>query len=343
MRLPRPSQSFLRHSRRALAVLLLALSLPTLAAAAPAAPAFEVVALGVEGGLHDGNLSAWLARASGDRQALLLDAGSVLPGIERALQRGTLQPPATADAALSPAGQVLRAGIAGYFISHPHLDHVGGLLIAATDDSRKPIYGLASTLDALSSDYFNWSAWPNFADRGSAPLGQYRLEAHPPGHWFAIAGTSLHGLLLPLQHDRMTSSLLLLRSGDAYLAYFGDTGPDQPQHSDALATAWELLAPLARQGQLKGVLIEASYPDAVPADKLFGHLTPHWLLLELHALAARAGGDQALHDLPVVVTHIKPSLKAGVDPRALIEQQLQAGNDLGVRFLLPRQGDRLTF
>lgn len=343
MPLPCPSLSFLRRSRRALALLLLGWAASAVAAPPPAPPAFELVALGVEGGLHDGNLSAWLARAHGDRQALLLDAGSVLPGIQRALQRGTLQPPAPDDAALSPAGQVLRDGIAGYFISHPHLDHVGGLLIAATDDSRKPIYGLASTLDALSSDYFNWSAWPNFADRGSAPLGQYRLEAHPPGQWFAIAGTSLHGLLLPLQHDRMTSSLLLLRSGDAYLAYFGDTGPDQPQHSGALAAAWELLAPLARQGQLKGMLIESSYPDGVPADKLFGHLTPQWLLQELHVLAARAGGGQALRGLPVVVTHIKPSLKAGVDPRGLIGRQLQDGNDLGVRFVLPQQGDRITF
>ena len=306
--------------------------------------AFELVALGVQGGLQNGDLSAWLARASGEDHYLAMDAGTLLPGIERALRRGALGPPPTPDAIAVAAGQVLRDRIAGYFISHPHLDHVAGLLIASTDDSRKPIFGLASTLDALSRDYFNWSAWPNFADRGPPPaLGKYRLRAQPPGQWFNIDGTALQGLLLPLQHDRMTSSLVLLRHQGAYLAYFGDTGADAVQHSTRLSEAWRQLAPLARTGTLRAVVIETSFPDDVPDAQLYGHLTPHWLLHELHVLATQAGGPQALRGLPVVVTHIKPSLQAGRDPRALIAAQLQAGNDLGVVFLFPRQGDRFSF
>lgn len=315
-----------------------------LASAGTERTAFDVVAVGVEGGLHDGNLSAWWVRARDDRRALLMDAGSVLPGIDRALQRGTLQPPTPADSSRSPAGQVLREGLAGYFISHPHLDHVAGLLIAATDDRRKPVYGLASTLDALSRDYFNWSAWPNFSDRGTPPaLGQYSLRPQPPGRWFPIESTSLQGLILPLQHDRMTSSLLLVRNHDAYLAYFGDTGADALQHSSRMAEAWQRLAPLVRAGTLRALLIETSFPDDVADAQLYGHLTPRWLLRELHALAAQAGGRDALRGLPVVIGHIKPSLLAGRDPRALIAGQLQAGNDLGVLFVLPQQGDRLTF
>ncbi|MFT4247306.1 MAG: 3',5'-cyclic-nucleotide phosphodiesterase [Pseudomonas sp.] len=306
-------------------------------------PAFELVALGVQGGLQDGDLSAWLARAPQDEHYLALDAGTLLPGIQRALQRGAFGPPPAAAQATA-AGQVLRERITGYFVSHPHLDHVAGLLIAATDDTRKPIYGLPSTLQALSDDYFNWSAWPNFADRGTAPaLGQYALRDEPPGQWFAIEGTSLQGLLLPLRHDRMTSSLLLVRSGDAYLAYFGDTGADAVQHATRLAAAWRRLAPLVRAGTLRALVIEVSYPDDVPDSRLYGHLTPRWLLRELRALATQAGGGDALRGLPVVVTHIKPSLQAGRDPRALIEAQLRAGNDLGIAFVLPRQGDRLVF
>ncbi|MET1025142.1 MAG: 3',5'-cyclic-nucleotide phosphodiesterase [Pseudoxanthomonas sp.] len=328
--------------------LLSSLFAPVLCLFACAAPAqasrpeggFEVVALGVAGGLDDGNLSSYLVRTPGDTHYVGLDAGTVLPGIARALERG-----AFADAPPSQTqtrqGQVFRDLIAGYFISHAHLDHVEGLLIAATDDTgHKPIYGLAPTLDSLSRDYFNWTAWPNFADRGAAPaLGRYRLIEAVPGQWFQIPGTTLSASVYPLSHDRLTSSMILLRAGQAYYAYFGDTGPDAlsgGQHR--LADLWKVLAPLVRTHQLKGLQIEASMPDDVADAQLFGHLTPAWLLKELGALASVAGGQQPLRDLPVIVGHIKPSLSAGRDPRSLVRQQLTDGNRLGVRFVFPEQG-----
>jgi 3',5'-cyclic-nucleotide phosphodiesterase len=304
---------------------------------------FELVALGVAGGLDDGNLSSYLLRAPGDTHYIGLDAGTMLPGIARALDNG-----AFADAPPSPSqtrqGQVFRDLIAGYFISHAHLDHVEGLLIAATDDTgHKPIYGLAPTLDSLSRDYFNWTAWPNFADRGAAPaLGRYRLTEAVPGQWFQIPGTELSACVYPLSHDRLMSSVILLRAGQAYYAYFGDTGPDAlsgGQHR--LADIWQVLAPLVRAHQLKGLQIEASMPNDIADAQLFGHLTPAWLLKELDALASAAGGDRPLQGLPVVVGHIKPSLSAGRDPRTLVRQQLADGNRLGVRFVFPEQGDTL--
>lgn len=311
--------------------------------AGPSTASFELVALGVAGGLDDGNLSAYLLRAEGDRRYLALDAGSVLPGIDKALAQGGFGDAGPAGA-LSPRGHVFTDLIAGYFISHAHLDHVAGLLIAATDDAgHKPIYGLASTLETLGRDYFNWQAWPNFTDRGAAPaLGRYLLTEAVPGQWFEIPGTSLSASVYPLWHDRLTSSMILLRAGDAYYAYFGDTGPDAlsgGQHR--LADIWQVLGPLARAGRLKGLQIEVSMPDDVADAQLFGHLTPTWLLRELGALAAASGGPQSLQGLPVVVDHIKPSLRAGRDPRSLIREQLVAGNRLGVKFLFPEQGQTL--
>ncbi|WDS35776.1 3',5'-cyclic-nucleotide phosphodiesterase [Pseudoxanthomonas sp.] len=335
-----------RHPSLRVAVLLLGMLLGTSAALAQAPQAsggFELVALGVNGGLDDGNLSSYLVRAKGDTRYLALDAGSVLPGIGRALEHGAFAD-AGPSGAETPRGQVFRDLIAGYFISHAHLDHVQGLLIAATDDTgHKPIYGLPPTLDTLSRDYFNWTAWPNFADRGPAPaLGRYRLTEAVPGQWFNIPGTSLSASVYPLWHDRLTSSMVLVRSGDAYFAYFGDTGPDAlsgGQHR--LADIWQVLAPLVRAHALKGMLIEASFPNDLPDAQLFGHLTPAWLQRELDALAAAAGGQAPLKGLPVLIGHIKPTLQAGRDPRALIARQLQDGNHLGVRFLLPEQGESL--
>lgn len=308
---------------------------------APAPAAFEVVALGVAGGLDDGNLSAYLVRAPGAGRYLALDAGTLLPGIARAAAQGAFADAPASGQGLDRAGLVLREQVAGYFISHAHLDHVAGLLIASTDDTGpKPVYGLPQTLDTLSQDYLNWQAWPNFADRGPAPaLGRYQLRDTAPGQCFAVAGTGLSGCVHPLWHDRVVSSMVLLQAGGAYYAYFGDTGPDALSGGGhRLAQVWAVLAPLVRSGALKGLQIEVSYPDDVPDAQLFGHLTPAWLLRELHALAAAAGGPRALAGVTVVVDHIKPSLAAGRDPRALIAAQLAAGNDLGVRFVLPEQG-----
>jgi 3',5'-cyclic-nucleotide phosphodiesterase len=321
--------------RRVLAML--GLVLTSAGAHAAELPRFEVVALGVAGGIGSDNLSGYLMRAQGDTRYLALDAGTLVSGIDRARALGSLK---------GSTGEILHDGIAAYFISHGHLDHVAGLLIASPEDhGNKPVYGLASTLDVLSRDYFNWEAWPNLSDRGKAPaLGWYHLVDETPGTWFPVQGTSMSAQLLPLSHDSVVSSMILLRAGDAYYAYFGDTGPDALAHDKHdLADAWKVLAPLVRSHALKGLQIEVSFPNDVPDAKLFGHLTPAWLLRELQALAEASGGANSLRGLTVVVDHIKPSLDPARDPRALIAAQLAAGNSLGVRFQFPSQGQRLAF
>ena len=46
----------------------------------------------------------------------------------------------------SVIGHVLKSEIKGYLISHAHLDHVQGLVIASPDDSNKTIYSLPSVV-----------------------------------------------------------------------------------------------------------------------------------------------------------------------------------------------------
>jgi len=71
---------------------------------------------------------------------------------------------------------------------------------------------------------------------------------------------------------------------------------------------------------------------------LFGHLTPKWVLSSLRELDQSAGG-KALKDLPIVVSHIKYSLTREQPQKKMLEE-LQADNDLGVRFIDPQQGSR---
>jgi 3',5'-cyclic-nucleotide phosphodiesterase len=90
-------------------------------------PRFTVVVLGAQGGIVSDDLSAYLVASAGHDDFVCLDAGSVFTGLERAAALGSLGPGARADTAL-------RERIRGYLISHPHLDHLVGLLLAAPDD-----------------------------------------------------------------------------------------------------------------------------------------------------------------------------------------------------------------
>ena len=45
----------------------------------------------------------------------------------------------------------------------------------------------------------------------------------------------------------------------------------------------------------------------------------------------------------MVISHVKYSLKTGPSPQEEILKELEAGNDLGVRFIVPEQGDAWRF
>lgn len=312
--------------------------------ASQAIAGFDVVALGVHGGVEEGNLTSYLIRSDDQKLYLGLDAGSVLPGISKALEKGVF-PQVTAEnaAPYTPQGAVFRNLIGGYFISHGHLDHLAGLIISSPEDSKKPIYGTADTIGTLRQHYFNGKVWPNFTDAGSGlRIGTYRLNAPRPAQRFSVGLTGLDGIIYPLSHGGTPSSMILLSRQKESFAYFGDTGPDAVEKSNNLATVWQVLGGEVKAKRLKGMIIETSYPDGVADGKLFGHLTPEWLLKELKALETASGGKGSLNGLTVIISHVKPSLKAGADPEKEIMQQLEQGNDLGVKFVRMQQGDKLA-
>ncbi|THD55797.1 3',5'-cyclic-nucleotide phosphodiesterase [Enterobacteriaceae bacterium ML5] len=311
--------------------------------ASQAMAAFDVVALGVNGGVEEGNLTSYLVRSDDQKLYLGLDAGSVMPGIRKALEKGSF-PQVTAEnaAPLTPQGAVFRNLIGGYFISHGHLDHLAGLIIGSPEDSKKPIYGTADTIGTLRQHYFNGRVWPNFTDSGSGlRIGTYRLNLQRPEQRFSLGLTGLDGNIYPLSHGGTSSSMILVSRNNQSFAFFGDTGPDEVEKSKNLDTVWRVLGSEIKAKRLKGLIIETSYPDDVPDSKLYGHLTPHWLLKELASLQQHAGGDGSLKDLTVIISHVKPSLKAGADPEKEIMAQLDKGNNLGVKFVRMQQGDRL--
>jgi 3',5'-cyclic-nucleotide phosphodiesterase len=254
---------------------------------------FKIVPLGVKGGIDESNLSAYMIAPQGSSHYACLDAGTLHYGIEKAVENKVFN---------VPAEQVLRRYIKSYLISHSHLDHLAGLIINSPEDTSKNIYALADCIETFKTRYFTWKSWANFGDEGETPqLKKYHYKILEPGAETLLTNTEMQVKAFPLSHSNLTSTAFLVSHGDNYVLYLGDTGPDEVEKSHNLETLWQAVAPLIKEKKLKAIMIEVSFPDEQPDKTLFGHLTPHWLMKEMHQLERSAG---SLAGFKLVVTHV---------------------------------------
>ncbi|PHH60674.1 hypothetical protein CDD81_1360 [Ophiocordyceps australis] len=170
------------------------------------APVLHVVVLGAGGGPQESNITAMLVRSVSQHWAkgsvVAVDAGIHLSAIARLIgesssPRSSPQsqdddvPPRLAHGPLqglplpcrsveANAAHVVRTLVDTYLITHPHLDHISGLVVntAGLSASRpKKIAGLPSTIQALKNHIFNNIIWPNLSDEnnGAGLLTYLRL------------------------------------------------------------------------------------------------------------------------------------------------------------------------
>lgn len=66
---------------------------------------------------------------------------------------------------------------------------------------------------------------------------------------------------------------------------FGDVEGDSVSMNPRNLRIWQEAAPKVATGKLKAILIECSYDDSRPVDRLFGHLAPSFLVQEMAVLA----------------------------------------------------------
>jgi 3',5'-cyclic-nucleotide phosphodiesterase len=66
---------------------------------------------------------------------------------------------------------------------------------------------------------------------------------------------------------------------------FGDVEPDSVSLSPRNRQVWQEAGPKIAAGKLVAIFIECSYDDSQCVDRLFGHLTPRYIIEELTALA----------------------------------------------------------
>ena len=307
---------------------------------------FSAVVLGAGGGPREDDISSYLLFPAGaPGEAIALDAGSLTTGIRRADEFGNLWDfRVPADSNLTREGYIYQS-INAYLLSHAHLDHTAAHFLNSPVDvygAKKPIMALQATIDDISSDIYNWRSWPDFVS-----LGTYEYAVLEPGAVTPIPGTTMSVEGYPVSHGApYESTAFIVHSGDHCVLYIGDNGPEGVEGTGLLTAVWERVAPLIATGSLVGMFLETSYAEGRPDSLLFGHLTPSWLMAELHTLAQLVAPHDpygALAGLPVVVTGIKPVFQSVEPPRLAIERQLEGLNDLGIDFVFPTQGMRIDF
>lgn len=292
-------------------------------------PAFQLVPLGVKGGIDESNLSAYLLAPVGTNDFICLDAGTVYAGIEKAVSNQVFTVPALT---------VLQDYIKGYLISHAHLDHISGLIISSPADASKTIYATNECMKMMQNHYFNGETWANFGDEGPGyQIKKYHFQTLVLQKEIPISNTTMAVKAFPLSHvNPFESTAFLIKNDSDYVLYLGDTGPDAIENSTDLKNLWKEIAPLIKSRKLRAICIETSFPNEQSDQSLFGHLTPKWLMKEMAELSDLTG-KKALQGFKIIITHLKPPTES----IEKIKKQLEAGNVLEMELIFPEQGRRI--
>ena len=110
---------------------------------------------------------------------------------------------------------------------------------------------------------------------------------------------------------------------------FGDVEPDSISLSPRNQQIWQEAAPKIAAGKLTAIFIECSYDDSQSVDRLFGHLTPRFIVEEMTSLAGEV-------NLAKMSGFHRPEAKNGSTPR---ESVGPIGSDKKKR---KREGDEMT-
>jgi ribonuclease BN (tRNA processing enzyme) len=190
------------------------------------------------------------------------------------------------------------------FITHAHLDHIGGLPFFAVNitSNKAPSVEIASTkanLNAISRHLMSGALWPDFTrikNFGGNPV--YKYTEMSRNRWHKIGGFNVKPV--QVRHTVPADGLIFGKNG-RYAVYTGDT----KQTSSLWAEARKL------GKKLKAVMIEVAYPNALSGlAEASGHLVPKTAELELKKLGSLRPKVFAIHMKPEYISKLKKELKA---------------------------------
>lgn len=176
------------------------------------------------------------------------------------------------------------------FITHSHLDHVGGIPLMADavfERISEPVtlYGRRETLDALREHVFNWVMWPDFTQLPAAERPVLRYRAMEPGDVVHVGGRAVE--MMEVNHAVPAAGYRVQSAAGRAFAFSGDTTTND--------TFW---AALNRHGSLDLLIVESAFADQ---DLDLCHKARHYCPKLLAADLAKLQ-----HRPTVCLTHLKP-------------------------------------
>lgn len=282
-------------------------------------PAFDLFVIGTGGGPNETNLSGYLLKAhenSWSDGIVGVEAGSGLGALKNLLEKKSKNPFASTANEPGPSAAEIYSYIRTYLISHAHLDHVLSLVLVAGSFSgpRKYIRGSRECLEDLQSIFKPSRIWPNLASWNPEDADHLYLYDPIPSAVDQAHGKSektaqnesrliqessielykpLHGPLsvymLPISHGpSYGSSAFFVRHNklNREFLFFGDVEPDALAETPRISAVWQAAAPKIVSGVLSAIFIECSWPTGRPVEKIYGHMTPEYLVGELQVLAS---------------------------------------------------------
>lgn len=207
-----------------------------------------------------------------------------------------------------PAGQ---AQIRHVLISHTHIDHIASLplLIDNTFEAGREaltVLGSPTVLEGLRRHVFNDQVWPDLVRLSRPGTSFLTFQTLEPGTTIELDGLEI----TPVAVDHLVPTLgFVVADRGASVVISSDTGP-----TEAL---WQTAN---TRSDLKGVFLEATFPDALGAlATASGHLTPALFAQEVAKLASQPR---------LVAVHIKPRYRVQVveELRALGLPNLEIGS-----------------
>ncbi|CAI4039049.1 hypothetical protein SMKI_07G0160 [Saccharomyces mikatae IFO 1815] len=226
-------------------------------------------------------------------------------------------------------------GITDYYITHPHLDHISGLVVNSPsiyeqeNTKKKTIWGLSHTIEALQKHVFNDLIWPDLTAERSEKLKLKFLNSREVQKctifpWDVIPFKVHHGVGVRTGTPVYSTFYIFRdRKSKDCVIVCGDVEQDRRECGESLLEEfWSYVAENIPLAHLKGILVECSCPLSSKPEQLYGHLSPIYLIDELSSLNTLYNSSKGLSGLNVIVTHVKAT-PAKRDPRLTILEELR--------------------
>ena len=283
------------YCRTLAALSICAAALAVTPAEAAQAPAFDVVVLGGDWAVSPRTTSSFLIIPRRRRHAgIALDAGTLPRRNPRGTREGARSRTCVSTTRgddLTPEGRVLQHYIRRRLVTHAHLDHVTGLILNSTDDTRRNTIVALPRRSTSCTARLQLEALGELHHRGTAPaLSRHTLQPLASGRARRSRNEiSRHGVSAEPRRNVQSRRRSSSKRRPKNLLYLGDTGPDAVKGRPSARALWTQVAPLRCAKKLRAIFLRRRIRATVRT-QAHGHLTPP--LDQRRARRARGSGER---------------------------------------------------